>query len=276
MATKIDQIKIGTNAYDIDLPPDAAPSIASLTVAGSIMIGTTGKVTLNRPTGTTNYTITLPSSTGTLALQSETPGASVAPGAALISNTAKTLEWRNALTYVSGIPSPVPFSPAFGIYSNGTKYTNDTAMTCYWSAAESVPTSLPATDFPAYHSVTMLNPVTYLFSVGSSRTLPSDGYVFIPLETIFHAAGISTSPTDGWRIMNYHVTPRKQTNAGYAPGYWASLWRPGTGENKGLVAMNYGSWSYSDFTDTCLVVAADENSLSYGFEASIIVSKPLN
>lgn len=37
-------------------------------------------------------TITLPSSTGTLALQSETPGASVAPGAALVSNTANTLE----------------------------------------------------------------------------------------------------------------------------------------------------------------------------------------
>jgi hypothetical protein len=92
MATKIDQIKIGTNAYDIDLPPDAAPSIVSLTVASSIMIGATGKVTLKRPTGTTDYTITLPSSAGILALQSETPRASTAPGAALISNTANTLE----------------------------------------------------------------------------------------------------------------------------------------------------------------------------------------
>jgi hypothetical protein len=32
MANKIDQLKIGTTSYDIDLPPDATPSIASLTV----------------------------------------------------------------------------------------------------------------------------------------------------------------------------------------------------------------------------------------------------
>ena len=118
----------------------------------------------------------------------------------------------------------MPFSPAFGIYRNFTgDYTEDQAMTCYWSAATDVPTSLPTTSFSAYHSVTMLNPVTYLFSIGSSRTLPSDGYVFIPLFTIFAAAGISESSASDWRIMNYQVTPRRQTNSGYAPGYWASL-----------------------------------------------------
>ena len=92
MATKIDQLKIGTTAYDIDLPPDATPSITSLTVASSIMLGTTGKVTLKRPTGTTNYDITLPSSAGTLALQSELPGQSAGPGAVLVTNTAKNHE----------------------------------------------------------------------------------------------------------------------------------------------------------------------------------------
>ena len=34
MADKIDQLKIGATSYDIDLPPDATPSIASLTVSG--------------------------------------------------------------------------------------------------------------------------------------------------------------------------------------------------------------------------------------------------
>lgn len=32
MADKIDQLKIGTTSYDIDLPPDAEPTIAGLTV----------------------------------------------------------------------------------------------------------------------------------------------------------------------------------------------------------------------------------------------------
>lgn len=39
MASKIDQIKIGSTSYDIDLPVDAAPSIASLNVTGSIQAG---------------------------------------------------------------------------------------------------------------------------------------------------------------------------------------------------------------------------------------------
>lgn len=34
MADKIDQLKFGSTSYDIDLPPDATPSIASLTVRG--------------------------------------------------------------------------------------------------------------------------------------------------------------------------------------------------------------------------------------------------
>ena len=92
MATKIDQLKIDTTAYDIDLPPDATPSIVSLTVASSIMLGTTGKVTLKRPTGTTNYTIALPSSAGTLALKSELPGQSTGPGAVLVTDTANNHE----------------------------------------------------------------------------------------------------------------------------------------------------------------------------------------
>ena len=92
MATKIDQLKIGTTAYDIDLPPDATPSILSLTAASSIMLGTTGKVTLKRPTGTTNYDITLPGSAGTLALQSELLEQSTAPGAVLITNTTNNHE----------------------------------------------------------------------------------------------------------------------------------------------------------------------------------------
>jgi len=90
--TRIDQIQIGTDTYDIDLPPDATPSIVSLTVASSIMIGTTGKVTLKRPTGTTDYTITLPSSGGILALHSEIPGQSTAPGAVSVTNTANKHE----------------------------------------------------------------------------------------------------------------------------------------------------------------------------------------
>lgn len=44
MADKIDQIKIGNTAYDIDLPPDATPNIASLTVSGSISEGGTSLV----------------------------------------------------------------------------------------------------------------------------------------------------------------------------------------------------------------------------------------
>ena len=39
MADKIDQLTIGNNSYDIDLPPDATPSIASLTTSGNVQIG---------------------------------------------------------------------------------------------------------------------------------------------------------------------------------------------------------------------------------------------
>ncbi len=41
---KIDQLKIGSTSYDIDLPPDATPSIASLTVSGAISEGGTSLV----------------------------------------------------------------------------------------------------------------------------------------------------------------------------------------------------------------------------------------
>lgn len=40
MADKIDQIKIGNTSYDIDLPPDATPTVASITVSGNISDGT--------------------------------------------------------------------------------------------------------------------------------------------------------------------------------------------------------------------------------------------
>jgi hypothetical protein len=36
MADKIDQLKVGNTSYDIDLPPDATPSIKSLTVSENI------------------------------------------------------------------------------------------------------------------------------------------------------------------------------------------------------------------------------------------------
>ena len=39
MADKIDSLKIGSTSYDIDLPPDATPSIASLTTSGNVSIG---------------------------------------------------------------------------------------------------------------------------------------------------------------------------------------------------------------------------------------------
>ena len=34
MANKIDQLKIGTTSYDIDLPPDATPTIQKLVISG--------------------------------------------------------------------------------------------------------------------------------------------------------------------------------------------------------------------------------------------------
>lgn len=39
MADKIDQLKIGSTSYDIDLPADATPSIASLTTSGNVQVG---------------------------------------------------------------------------------------------------------------------------------------------------------------------------------------------------------------------------------------------
>ena len=52
MADKIDSLKIGSTSYDIDLPPDATPSIASLTVSGTtdVSAGTLKAKTLNIPT----------------------------------------------------------------------------------------------------------------------------------------------------------------------------------------------------------------------------------
>ena len=41
--TKIDQIEINGFTYDIDLPPDATPSIAGLTVTGNVSDGSTTK-----------------------------------------------------------------------------------------------------------------------------------------------------------------------------------------------------------------------------------------
>ena len=43
-ANKIDQLEINSTKYDIDLPPDATPSIASLTVSGAISEGGTSLV----------------------------------------------------------------------------------------------------------------------------------------------------------------------------------------------------------------------------------------
>ena len=54
MADKIDQLKIGTTSYDIDLPPDAAPSIASLTTSGNVAVG--GALTKGgKPVATEEY-----------------------------------------------------------------------------------------------------------------------------------------------------------------------------------------------------------------------------
>ena len=52
MADKIDQLTIGSTSYDIDLPPDATPSIASLTVSGTtdVSAGTLKAKTINIPT----------------------------------------------------------------------------------------------------------------------------------------------------------------------------------------------------------------------------------
>jgi len=59
MADKIDQITIGSTSYDIDLPPDATPSISSLTVSGTtdVSSGTLKLSTINAPTssGGTTY-----------------------------------------------------------------------------------------------------------------------------------------------------------------------------------------------------------------------------
>ena len=43
MADKIDQITLNGTSYDIDLPPDATPSISGLTVTGYVSDGTTTK-----------------------------------------------------------------------------------------------------------------------------------------------------------------------------------------------------------------------------------------
>ena len=65
MADKIDQLKIGSTSYDIDLPVDATPSIASLTTSGNVTVG--GSLAKG------NLTFTLPSSSGTLTLDENLP-----------------------------------------------------------------------------------------------------------------------------------------------------------------------------------------------------------
>jgi hypothetical protein len=73
--------------------------------------------------------------------------------------------------------------------------------------------------------------------------------------------------------MTYTVTPRRKTNAGYSVGYWASLWKSGTG----IVGENYGSYPYdSNNSSLGLLIAVDENVMDNGFEASILVSRHLN
>lgn len=75
MADKIDQLKIGNAAYDIDLPPDAEPLIAALTVSGTTTTGALSAVSVGyagsyRGTvtfpGTADRAISLPDSDGTL------------------------------------------------------------------------------------------------------------------------------------------------------------------------------------------------------------------
>ena len=82
MADKIDQLKLkdaqGTDVlYDIDLPVDATPSIASLTTSGNVTVG--GSLAKG------NLTFTLPSSSGTLTLDENLPivsfGTAIIPGA---------------------------------------------------------------------------------------------------------------------------------------------------------------------------------------------------
>ena len=53
MADKIDQIKIGSTSYDIDLPPDATPSINSITLSGLI-----------KSTSNATYGLSLPNTSG--------------------------------------------------------------------------------------------------------------------------------------------------------------------------------------------------------------------
>lgn len=64
MADKIDSLKIGSISYDIDLPPDATPSIASLTTSGAITanggITTNGLVVKNSTGQTATFTVTNP------------------------------------------------------------------------------------------------------------------------------------------------------------------------------------------------------------------------
>ena len=53
MADKIDQIKIGSTSYDIDLPPDATPSIDSITLSGLV-----------KSTSNATYGLSLPNTSG--------------------------------------------------------------------------------------------------------------------------------------------------------------------------------------------------------------------
>ena len=53
MADKIDQLKVGSNTYDIDLPPDATPDITSI-MASQVKIST-----INSSTGAATLRCTL-------------------------------------------------------------------------------------------------------------------------------------------------------------------------------------------------------------------------
>lgn len=183
----------------------------------------------------------------------------------------------------SHIPGYLPHSPAFGIYANitpngtsyVTSYVTDGSVSCRKATGEDVPTRLPnassATSFTAFYSATMLNPVTCLINIASAVAQAADGYLIIPLSDIFTVAGIG--PTDGWRVMNYNVTPRRWTNNGYSVGYWASLWKPVSG----IVGANIGSYPYdTNNINLGLLIAVDENAMDDGFEAGIIVSRKLN
>lgn len=114
MADKIDQIQIGSTSYDIDLPPDASPSIASLTVSGTtdVSAGTLKLKTVNAPTssggstygpGTSGYILT---SNGTTTYWGAAPA-----GPSTYLKTASTS--GNTLTLTKQDDTTVTYTPSF-------------------------------------------------------------------------------------------------------------------------------------------------------------------